>query len=101
MATREDDMSEKRDTGKLRYDLIPPECLRDIAAVLTMGSEKYTDNGWMKVVLTEPHRYRAALMRHFEAYRAGESHDPESMLPHMAHVAVNAMILLWENLQLR
>jgi hypothetical protein len=40
---REDSMDEaiKYDQGKLRYDLIPPEALEELAAVYTMGAAKY------------------------------------------------------------
>ena len=58
----------KYDTGKLRMDLIPPEAERALAAVLTMGAEKYGPNNWRGV---EPERYEAALRRHLDTLLSG------------------------------
>ena len=94
-------IGEKHDQGKLRYDLIEPAFLKGLAAVLTMGAEKYEEDGWKNVPRLEQ-RYRAALMRHFEAMRSGQDVDEESSLPHISHVACNAMFLHWvANSQLR
>ena len=82
----------KADTGKLRYDLLPPAAVRELVRVLTYGAEKYSPNGWQQVPDAKA-RYTAALMRHFEALRAGEFFDPESGLPHLAHVLCNAVFL--------
>lgn len=73
----------KHDEGKLRYDLMPPHALEGLVKVLTFGANKYTPNGWQSI---EKERYVAALMRHLEAYRKGESKDPESGQPHMYHI---------------
>jgi len=81
----------KADDGKLRYGLIPPEFLKGIAEVLTMGSLKYSDNNWKNV--DDESRYVDALYRHLEAWRSGEINDPESGLPHLAHVATNVAFL--------
>jgi hypothetical protein len=75
----------KYDKHKLRYDLIPGDALSALAAVYTFGSIKYDDNNWRKG--TRWGRVFAALMRHAWAYWRGEIFDPESGLPHMAHVA--------------
>lgn len=81
----------KHDYGKPRYSLIPPMALEEIAKVLTFWAEKYGANSWQKM---EDHsRYMDALIRHVEAVRQGETHDNESGLHHMAHVAANAMFL--------
>ena len=82
----------KFDVGKLRYSLIPPEATRAIAEVLTFGAEKYAPNSWQSVPNAHE-RYLDALMRHLEAYRAGELIDPESKLPHMSHLLCNAAFL--------
>lgn len=84
----------KYDGGKLRYDLLPPEPIADIVRVLTYGAQKYDDNSW-QTVPNGVARYTAALMRHFEAWRAGESVDRESQLHHLAHAACNAVFLLY------
>jgi hypothetical protein len=86
-------MSDKFDKGKLRYDLIPSVTLKNFAAVLTYGAEKYKPNGWQQIDEPIP-RYTAAAMRHFEAWRSGEHSDPESGLPHLAHCLANIAFLL-------
>lgn len=87
--------SKKHDTDKLRYDLIPPECLESIAKILTFGADKYGANNWQGLEDFES-RYYAALERHIQAWRMGEKIDPESGQPHLAHVACNAVFLLWK-----
>lgn len=82
----------KLDTGKLRYDLIPPESLEGLAKILTFGAEKYTPNGW-QTVPNAKERYTAAAMRHFEAWRKGEKLDPESGLLHLHHALCNLVFL--------
>lgn len=85
----------KFDQGKLRYGLIPVEATEALAQVLTYGANKYAPNNWQKV---EPfkERYTDALYRHLEAWRAGESVDPESGLSHLAHAMCNIAFLIWE-----
>lgn len=92
------DAGHKHDDGKLRYDLLPPEQLEDIVKVLTYGASKYTDCGWISV--SEPkRRYYAAAMRHLQAWNKGEVLDKESNLPHLAHVVVNMIFLMWFNME--
>lgn len=38
-------------------------------------------------------RYLDALYRHLQAYRSGESHDPESGLHHLSHALTNIAFL--------
>ena len=38
--------------------------------------------------------YKAALFRHLTAFEEGEIYDKESKLPHLAHMAWNAIALL-------
>ena len=81
----------KFDTGKMRLDLLPPEAIRALGAVLTYGAEKYGPNNWRGV---EAERYEAALLRHWLAWRQGEDLDIESGLPHLWHVLCNAAFLV-------
>lgn len=83
----------KYDDGKLRYSLIPPILLSSVAEVLTFGAAKYAPNSW-QTVPNGPERYLDALYRHLEQFRNGEALDPESGLPHLAHVATNVAFLL-------
>lgn len=88
----------KHDCGKPRMDLLPFEALEEVAKVLTFGAEKYADNGWQKVDHAES-RYTAALLRHVVAAQRGERLDAESGLLHAAHVAANALFILWFEIQ--
>ena len=84
----------KYDEGKLRWDLLPIDCVEDVVKILTFGAEKYTDNSWQEVENGKD-RYFAALMRHLSASRQGELKDEESNLSHLAHAMCNVVILLW------
>ena len=83
----------KHDQDKLRYDLLPVQSVEWLVKVLTHGAEKYTPNSWQKV---NPfyERYFAALMRHLMAWKQGEEIDPDSGLPHLAHVMCCTVFLL-------
>lgn len=87
----------KFDDGKLRYDLVPPVVLEQLAAVLTFGAKKYGDNNWQHVPNADS-RYYAAMMRHVEATRGGEVYDEESGLPHLAHALACVSFMLHNQL---
>ena len=89
---------QKHDAGKIRMDLLPFEALEAVAEVLTFGAKKYTDDGWQRVENAGA-RYRAATLRHFCADQKGEKRDPESGLLHAAHLATNALFILWFEIQ--
>ncbi len=80
------------DAGKTRFDLIPFDALLSVAKVYTQGAEKYAARNWEKGMLWS--RCLGSLMRHLVAWETGEDNDAESKLPHMAHVAWNALALL-------
>ena len=82
----------KFDDNKLLYSLIPPSATKALAEVLTYGAKKYAPNNWQLVENGET-RYLDALLRHLEAFRSGETHDPESGLHHLAHVLTNVAFL--------
>jgi hypothetical protein len=88
------DAGKKFDTGKLRWDLIPIEYVEDVVKVLTFGAAKYGANNWQKVE-DGLSRYYAALMRHIVAWKRGETDDPESNLPHLAHAMCNILFIQW------
>lgn len=75
----------KFDGGKLRYDLVPPFPLAELAQVYTDGAHKYGDENYLQGMSWR--RVTASLMRHIEAYRTGETFDEESGSPHLAHAA--------------
>lgn len=82
----------KFDSDKARMELLPLAALEEVAKVMTFGANKYADNGW-KGLPEATNRYTGALLRHLTAIQRGELNDPESGLPHIAHVACNAMFL--------
>jgi hypothetical protein len=87
----------KHDKGKLRYSLLPWRSLAWVVKVLEHGAEKYAPDGW-KTVPDARARYHESLLRHIAAIQEGEVLDsgPKgSGLPHLAHVACNALYLLW------
>jgi tRNA(Arg) A34 adenosine deaminase TadA len=83
----------KFDSGKLQYNLIPPEMTKALASVLTYGAKKYKPNNWKSV--DDQSRYIDALYRHLEAWRSGETNDSESGLSHLAHALTNVGFLLY------
>lgn len=84
----------KNDNGKLRYDLIPPAILQELASVVSYGAAKYGENQWQNLENFED-RYFAALMRHLIAWRLGDDIDSESGKPHLSHVLTNAAFLVY------
>lgn len=87
---------EKKDEGKLRYDLIPAHPLQELAYVYTIGAKKYGDNNWRSGIAYS--RIIAALMRHLEAWRMGRAVDPDDGQHPLASVAWCALTLMeYEN----
>lgn len=82
----------KADAEKPRYDLMPWQALDAVAAVLTFGARKYTDNGW-RTVPGGRARYFAAGVRHCVAFARGQRMDPESGLPTLAHAICSFMFV--------
>ena len=82
----------KHDGGKWRLDLVPPEIIEAVGAVMTHGAEKYGEGSYRRV---EPKRYRAALMRHICKWlKNPHGVDEDSGLPHLWHIACNVAFLL-------
>ncbi len=88
----------KHNGDKIRMDLLPFEALEAVAEVLTFGARKYAENGWQQIDHAE-NRYTAALLRHLVAIQRGEKYDAESGLSHAAHMATNALFILWFEIQ--
>jgi hypothetical protein len=88
------ELGEKRDDGKLRFDLLPWGAVREVVRVLTFGAAKYArTHNWIHVPDARE-RYFAALHRHLDAWWAGEAVDPESKLHHLAHAGCCLCFLL-------
>lgn len=85
----------KFDGGKPRIGLLTfgcPDAILGVSEVLTFGARKYEAHSWKKVE-DAFERYWDAMERHRLAIGKGETHDPESGLPHIFHLACNAMFL--------
>lgn len=77
---------------KPRMGLLPPYALREVAAVLTSGCEKYGVRNWMLgLSFTE---CLDSCQRHIASWQMGIDNDAESGLPHLAHAACNLLMLL-------
>lgn len=90
------DVGRKDDDGKAPWHLVPWRELSSVVDVIAYGAKKYGEWNWQGVELSRD-RYFAALSRHLVAWRMGERVDPESGLPHLAHVACNALFLAWHD----
>ena len=78
--------------GKLRYDLLEPYAVEQLAKIFTMGAKKYAPNNWLKGMPWMD--VIASLERHLAEFKKGVDFDEESKLLHMAHVAWNAMAIV-------
>ncbi|MGF7161266.1 hypothetical protein FHS85_002901 [Rhodoligotrophos appendicifer] len=76
---------------KARFDLLPADALEQVALAGTFGIDVHGDRHWEKGGFWGSHF--GALMRHAWAFWRGEDRDPQSGLPHMAHVAWRALAL--------
>ena len=84
----------KSDSGKLMYHLVPWWATWILARVLTYGAAKYAPESWQHVPDAK-NRYTSALIGHLEAWRGGSKTDSESKLPHLWHMFVNVMFLIF------
>jgi hypothetical protein len=78
--------------AKPRLELVPYDCIEEIAEVLTYGANKYEANNWTRGARWG--RYFAALLRHAFAWWRGEDKDPETGFSHLAHVGCNLVFLM-------
>ena len=87
------DQQAKADQGKPHPSYVPVALIEGVMAVREYGNQKYHDpDNWKQV---EPERYHQAMLRHIlAAWNDPYKIDPESGLPHIAHVATNIGFLL-------
>jgi len=78
--------------GKLRYDLLEPYAIEQLAKVFTKGAEKYAPRNWEKGMSWSS--VLASLKRHIAEFEKGVDFDPETLLLHASHMAWNAMALV-------
>lgn len=82
----------KFDGEKVDMDLLSPHALEKIAQVMTYGKQKYGANNWRGGIVYS--RLLAAVLRHINSYRKGETYDPETGLSHLSHASCGLMMLL-------
>lgn len=89
----EHEFTAKADKGKLHPSYVPAALIRAVMDVREYGNRKYHDpQNWRQV---ESQRYWDATLRHaLAAWEDWKSIDPESGLPHIAHMACNLAFLL-------
>lgn len=83
----------KDDQEKPRTDLLDTEWLLGVSEVLTFGARKYAAHNWRGGISYS--RLIGAALRHLFAIMRGEDNDPESGLPHTAHLSCCIMFLYW------
>lgn len=90
---KEGKKNDKKD-DKTRWELMPLDCLEDIARVYTEGARKYGENTWQNLE-NGYQRYKAALLRHLWEFEKGNEIDPETGCHHLAQVCWNSIALLY------
>lgn len=90
----EESVKNDRKDDKLRWDLLPLNLIEMVVKVFHFGAKKYGENRWQNLP-DAYNRYKGAMLRHLVAYEKGEVLDPESGLPHLAHMAWNALAILF------
>lgn len=85
----------KEKDKKLRWDLLPWNSIEKIVEIMTKGAEKYGVDNWKMI---NSNVFEAAMIRHFVSYKKGERFDSQWNLTHLAHLACNAVFLLWKEL---
>lgn len=83
----------KFDSEKPMMVLIDPYFLEELAKVMTMGAQKYDSFNWTKGI--KVNRLISSLDRHLLEIKKGIDKDKESQLSHCAHIAANAMFIMW------
>jgi len=78
---------------KCPMHLLPPVALEQIAWVMGLGASKYGPWNYIEADVCAS-TYIGALLRHWSEFAKGVDIDPESGLPHLAHIAANCAIVL-------
>jgi hypothetical protein len=78
-------------TGKEPWELLPYDALQQVVRVLQFGVSKYERRNWEKGLSWS--ETLASMWRHAVAIMRGELLDPDSGLPHVAHLSCNALFL--------
>jgi hypothetical protein len=82
----------KFDQGKVRFELLPPEAVKAVAEILTIGANKYAARNWEQGM--DWSRPFGATLRHLFAWWGGEHRDPDTGKSHLWHAACNIFFLI-------
>lgn len=93
MSTQYNDPKGQAGSLKAPLGLVPPYAMEQTAWVHKLGAEKYGPWNWRETGVCAS-TYVNAILRHLNAWRDGESLDPESGITHLAHIACSANILM-------
>lgn len=80
---------ERYNIGKLRWALVWFPAVEEMLQVLEAGAIKYAPENWKKGLHEQ--ETLESTMRHLVALFNGEYRDPETGLPHWAHIMCNMM----------
>ena len=84
-------IGDRYNSGKAEWGLVDWEIIEEMVRVLEFGKKKYASWNWFKGLYWV--KTIESLLRHTFAILRGESIDPDSKLPHYAHIMCNAMFL--------
>ena len=93
----DDGTGKKYDNGKPMAGTLTDvfsRALMAVGACIEFGTHKYPDPKNWQLVDNGIKRYRDAMVRHLLKYNAGIDKDEETGLPHLAHMAWNALAIL-------
>lgn len=98
--------AQRKNEGKIRYDLLPVEWDEQLAALLTAGCRKYSDWNWAKSV-GQPESYEwrqkclASMRRHIASWQKGELADPDhaEKIHHLTAAAWNALVIVYYDIK--
>jgi len=90
------DTNPKDGVGSLKpsYAAVPVPVLYELGAALAEGARKYGGYNW-RVAGVRASVYIDATRRHLDAWWGGETIDPESGHPHLAHAGCCLLFLIW------
>ncbi len=93
MKTQYNDPKGQAGSLKAPLGLVPPYAMEQTSWVHKLGADKYGPWNWRETGVCAS-TYVNAILRHLNAWRDGESLDPESGITHLAHIACSANILM-------
>lgn len=79
--------------SKPSMGFIPVGAMESVARVMELGARKYGPYNWREQPIKKM-TYAHAALRHLFAWIGGEDNDPESLQPHLAHVAACMLIVI-------